>query len=249
MQAKGIVCKHNNMYGRVLELEEEVRVLEEQQTGMVQAKEAELFGEVVAARMAQGLALQETEVARAVKRRVGECVAGVGEGRGYSLTRVGEDQNNNQQHPGVNQSHTEAKQPRLVHQHVEEKPGLKDVQEPTKDAQPATTNQPPSTSQSTATSQPVPPSSQSFDRSWQEMQQSVPHGLQAPGERRGLEGGKAPQQKQTPAQLQAQRKTEEATMLEHINRQIERSMRAAARPTSAQPNMESRLTQVTQYYL
>ena len=96
MAAKGIVCKHNTMYSTVLELEDEVRQLEEQQSELVVAKEAELVGEMLAGRRVAGLEVEE--VARAVKRRLEEVVAGRLEegrkGRSYSLTRVPGDQNN-----------------------------------------------------------------------------------------------------------------------------------------------------------
>ena len=100
-QAKSIVCKHNNMYSTVKELEEEVKMLEEQQEGLIKAKEQELVKEMTAARLASGQPVEESELILEAKRKVSECVAGEERQqqgkRGYSLTKVDSDQNNNNQ--------------------------------------------------------------------------------------------------------------------------------------------------------
>ena len=101
-QAKSIVCKHNNMYSTVKELEEEVKMLEEQQEGLIKAKEEELVKEMTAASLASGKPVEESELIREAKRKVSECIAGEerqqqGGKRGYSLTKVDSDQNNNNQ--------------------------------------------------------------------------------------------------------------------------------------------------------
>ena len=100
-QAKSIVCKHNNMYSTVKELEEEVKMLEEQQEGLIKAKEEELVKEMTATRLTTGQPVEESELIREAKRKVVECVAGEERQqqgkRGYSLTKVDSDQNNNNQ--------------------------------------------------------------------------------------------------------------------------------------------------------
>ena len=70
---------------------------------MIKAKEEELVKEMTAASLASGQPVEESELIREAKRKVSECIAGEerqqqqGGKRGYSLTKVDSDQNNNNQ--------------------------------------------------------------------------------------------------------------------------------------------------------
>ena len=82
-------------------------MLEEQQESLVKAKEEELVKEMTAARLAAGLPVVESELILEASRKVGECLAGDEKQgkRGYSLTKVDSDQNNNNHQDQVTTFH------------------------------------------------------------------------------------------------------------------------------------------------
>ena len=258
-QAKSIVCKHNNMYSTVKELEEEVKLLEEQQEGLIKAKEEELVREMTVARLASGLPVEESSLIQEAKRKVGECVAGVEKHqqgkRGYSLTKVDSDQNNNNKDQVIvvgcyyclkRVQHTycqgggEAKLRRVAEEPLKPHRGENLVKRSDKLVDPR-----------------MLPNSALWEiqRVQRISTQGMPENMVRSGPAVQVDQGRM--HSSLEKQEKAKVRKEDASMLDHINRQIEKSMRAGrgatpyggvsgapvARPPSV-PYSESRLTQV-----
>merc|ERR1719341_585198 len=210
-QAKNIVCKHNSMYSTVKELEEEVKMLEEQQEGLIKAKEKELVKEMTATRLTSGQPVEESELIREAKRKVGECVAGEERQqqgkRGYSLTKVDSDQNNNNQ----DQDGVDAKLRRVAS--AEEPVGTPQGENLVRRSDKL-----------------VDPRMLPHNALWEiqrvQQQRSSTQGMPEKVARAGpgvqVDQGRL----QQGSQEKPKGKREDASMLEHINRQIEKSMRA-----------------------
>ena len=250
------------MYSTVKELEEEVKMLEEQQEGLVKAKEEELVKEMTAARLAAGLPVVESELRLEANRKVGECLTGDEKQgkRGYSLTKVDSDQNNNNNHQDQVTCFHVGNCLQICLQGGAE-PKIRKLGPPENSLKSQ-----PRENLLTRSDQLVDPRMLQNSALWeiQRVQRtSIQQGMAEKLARAGFgvqqvdQGGLRQQSNQEKLE-KAKNKREDASMLEHINRQIEKSMRAGVgrggggNPPSAAPvptppsapYSESRLTQV-----